>query len=55
MGLADWLAKVLKTTLGGLVQGAWLNPADLEGEPGIAAVGLMTPSGSIQPWGTQEY
>ena len=42
--IEEWLGSDLATALGSEVEVEWLTPADTEGELGIVAVHLMTPS-----------
>jgi hypothetical protein len=46
--ITDWLGNDLATALGSEVEVMWLSPADTEGESGIVAVHLMTPSGVVR-------
>jgi hypothetical protein len=46
--ITDWLGNNLATALGSEVEVMWLSPADTEGESGIVAVHLMTPSGVVR-------
>ena len=46
--ITDWLGNDLATALGSDVEVEWLSPADTEGESGIVAVHLMTPSGVVR-------
>jgi hypothetical protein len=46
--IQEWLGCDLKTALGAEVEVVWLTPADAEGESGIIAVHLMTPSGVVR-------
>jgi hypothetical protein len=46
--ITDWLGNDLATALGSEVEVVWLSPADTEGESGIIAVHLMTPSGVVR-------
>ena len=45
--IEEWLGNDLTTALGSEVEVMWLSPADTEGESGIVAVHLMTPSGVV--------
>ena len=46
--ITDLLGNDLATALGSEVEVQWLSPADTEGESGIVAVHLMTPSGVVR-------
>jgi hypothetical protein len=46
--ITDLLGNDLATALSTEVEALWLIPADTEGEPGIVAVNLMTPSGVVR-------
>ena len=46
--IEEWLESDLTNALGNEVEVVWLSPADTEGESGIVAVHLMTPSGVIR-------
>ena len=46
--ITDWLGNDLATALGSEVEVIWSSPADTEGESGIVAVHLMTPSGVVR-------
>ena len=44
----EWLGNDLATFRGSEVEVMWLSPAETEGESGIVAVHLMTPSGVVR-------
>jgi hypothetical protein len=46
--IQEWLGNELSVALGSEVEIIWLTPADTEGESGIVAVHLMTPSGVVR-------
>ena len=46
--IKEWLGSDLTKALGSEVEVVWLSPADTEGESGIIAVHLMTPSGVVR-------
>ena len=46
--IEEWLGSDLTTALGSQVEVIWLTPADNDGENGIVAVHLKTPSGVIR-------
>ena len=46
--LTDWLGNDLATALGSEAEVIWLSPTDTEGESGIVAMHLMTPSGVVR-------
>ena len=46
--MSHFLVNDLATALGSEVEVMWLSPADTEGESGIVAVHLMTPSGVVR-------
>lgn len=46
--ITDWLGNDLATALGSEIEVMWLSPTDTEGESGIVAVHLMTPSGVVR-------
>jgi hypothetical protein len=46
--ITDWLGNDVAIALGSEVEVMWLSPADTEGESGIVAVHLMTPSGVVR-------
>ena len=46
--LTDCLGNDLATALGSEAEVIWLSPTDTEGESGIVAMHLMTPSGVVR-------